>query len=230
MKLTADYHTHTVFSHGKGGVEDNIAAALGRGLETVGITDHSVAHFLYGIRRRRLADYMARIEDAKRAFADRIAVKSGIELNLTGLDGSVDMPRGHGFDIVIMGYHKAAVCRDLGTAWAFAAGRQAGKITQAYMRAIQRHRIDIVSHPGYGVPVSYGKLAQACADYGTLFEINDKHGELTEEALREAARTGVKFVVSSDAHQPAHVGLAPKALALCARAGIAGQIVNIAEG
>ena len=45
MKIIADYHTHTVHSHGTGSVDDNVEAALGRGLQTVGIADHSVAHF-----------------------------------------------------------------------------------------------------------------------------------------------------------------------------------------
>lgn len=231
MKLIADYHTHTVHSHGKGSVADNIEAALVRGLQTVGIADHSVGHALYGIKRRGLAQYIADIEDAKRHYDGRIEIRAGIELNITGLDGSLDMPEGIRFDTVIMGYHKAALPRDLRTAFAFLSPKhRAQQITQAYMSALQRNRIDIVAHPGYGVPVDYRKLAQACADYGTLFEINNKHTELTEEDLREAASTGVKFVLSSDAHDPAHVGLAPHALALVKRVDIpASRIVNISE-
>jgi len=232
MKLIADYHTHTVHSHGTGRVEDNVEAALQRGLQTVGIADHSIAHFTYGVKKRKIGDYLSCIENAKKKYNGRIDVKTGIELNLTGLDGSVDMPQGC-FDVLILGYHKAAVCRNLKTAWTFATGQffhHAGKITEAYMRAIQRHRITIVAHPGYGVPVDYRRLAQACADYGTLFEINNKHGELTIEDLQQAAMANVKFVISSDAHRPEHVGLAPNAIRLAQHAGIdPGRIVNITE-
>ncbi len=233
MKLIADYHTHTVHSHGTGRVEDNVEAAIKRGLDTVGISDHSVAHYLYGVKKHRLDDYVSCINKAKKAYKDRINIKTGIELNLTGLDGSVDMPRSCKFDVVILGYHKAAICRNLRTAWTFAAGScfgQAEKITDAYMRAVQRHHIDIVAHPGYGVPVDYRKLAGACADYGTLFEINNKHSDLSAENLNEAALTGVKFVISSDAHSPEHVGLAPNALQLVREAGIdPSRIVNVVE-
>jgi len=98
------------------------------------------------------------------------------------------------------------------------------------MRAIQKYRIDIVAHPGYGVPVNYAKLARACADYGVWFEINNKHGELAEQNLRDAAQAGVDFVVSSDAHRPEHVGLAQNALTLAQSAGIpADKIVNVTE-
>ena len=118
MKLFADYHTHTVFSHGKGSVEDNVKAAIKAGLETVGITDHSVGHVFYGIKKKRLDDYISEIERIKKKYEDSIEVRSGIELNLTGLDGSVDLPQGHKFDIVILGYHKGALCKDFKTVMA----------------------------------------------------------------------------------------------------------------
>ena len=54
LTLTADYHTHTRFSHGKGDIEDNVLAARALGLKTVGITDHGYGHMGYGIRRRDL--------------------------------------------------------------------------------------------------------------------------------------------------------------------------------
>lgn len=233
MRLKADYHTHTVHSHGTGSVADNVEAAIGQGLCAIGITDHSVAHVLYGVKKRRLSDYIACMEDAKRAYAGRIDVKTGIEMNLTGLDGSFDLPQGYAFDIVILGYHKLAMTKDVKTAWTFLGGRRFGlavEITQAYMRAIQKGHIDILSHPGYGVPVDYRMLAKACADYGTLFEINNKHADLTAELLHEAAGQGVQFVISSDAHSPQDVGLAPRALDLAQKAGLTpSQIVNVTE-
>lgn len=230
MKLIADYHTHTLHSHGTGSVEDNVEAALRCGLQTVGIADHSIAHIAYGVKKRKIGDYFSCINNAKRQFDGRIEVKAGIELNLIGLDGSVDMPQGE-FDILILGYHKTAVCRDLKTVWTFTRGKHyVDAITQAYMRAIQHHRITIVAHPGYGVPVDYRRLAQACADYGTFFEINNKHGELKSQDLQLAAMTNVTFVLSSDAHSPQHVGLVPNAMDIARRAGISpSRIANISE-
>ena len=232
MRLIADYHTHTVFSHGKGTVHDNVEAAVRRGLSAVGIADHSMAHLAHGIKKSGFPVYMSRLEEAKRSFSDRIEVKTGIELNLTGLDGSVDWPAGADFDMVILGYHKSAVVVDIRSAWTFHTGNRFGHvngITRAYMRAIQKQKIDIVAHPGYGVPVDYRMIAKACADYGTLFEISNKHTELTEEHLRTAAGEGARFVVSSDAHSPQKVGEVSQALALAIRAGIVDRIVNVME-
>ncbi|MFA5675037.1 MAG: PHP domain-containing protein [Christensenellales bacterium] len=231
MRLNADYHTHTVYSHGKGSVKDNVKAAIERGLETVGIADHCTANFMYGIKRRNIDKYIAEIDSVKRLYDGLIDIKTGIELNLTGLDGSVDMPCGKKFDIVIMGYHKAVIPRDFHTLFTFASARfWEEKITRAYMRAVQRNDIDILAHAGYGVPVNYEKVARACADYGTLFEINNKHGELTADNLRAAAGTSVRFVVSSDAHRPENVGLAQNALSLIEHAGLsADSIINVTE-
>jgi putative hydrolase len=188
---------------------------------------------MYGIRRRQVGYYLSCIARAKEKYAGRIEVRAGIELNLVGLDGSVDLPEGL-FDTVILGYHKAALCRDIKTMWTFATPRLAGradKITQAYVRAMQRQRISIISHPGYGVPVNTRLLAQACADYGVLFEINNKHGDLHPDDIAGAAATGARIVISSDAHSPGAVGLAPAALALAEKAGLGPEnIVNVTEG
>ena len=52
--------------------------------------------------------------------------------------------------------------------------------------------------------------------YTKLYE----HGELVVGDLQRAAQTKAEFVISSDAHTPAHVGLAPRAIELARRAGI----------
>ena len=39
-KMTFDYHTHTIFSHGKGTIADNVEAARSKGLKGIAITDH----------------------------------------------------------------------------------------------------------------------------------------------------------------------------------------------
>ena len=234
MKLFADYHTHTVFSHGTGGVDDNVKAALKAGLGTVGITDHSTANLAYGIKKGRLGQYIETIEAAKKRYAGRIDIKSGLELNLTGLDGSADIPKGYKFDILILGFHKSALPIDIKTAWTFFTGKCFGHIkaiTDAYMLAIQKRRINIISHPGYGVPVDYRMLGRACADYGTLFEINEKHPDLSAEDINAAASEGARFVISSDAHRPQDVGKVTRALALAKKAGLSmRQIANAREG
>ena len=48
MKILADYHTHTIYScgnnenrrHAKGTIEENVLAAIDKGLEVIGISEH----------------------------------------------------------------------------------------------------------------------------------------------------------------------------------------------
>ena len=46
-----DYHVHSVFSDGKSTIEQDIERAVAIGLEEIGISDHSFAHCLGGIKR-----------------------------------------------------------------------------------------------------------------------------------------------------------------------------------
>ena len=50
------------------------------------------------------------------------------------------------------------------------------------------------------------EVAKVARDYGTYLELNSKKTHLTDEQLYEVAKTGVKFVVNSDAHAPSRVG------------------------
>ena len=55
IKLYADYHTHTVYSHGTGSIMDNVMAARKKGLTEIAITDHGISHFAYGVRLKDIA-------------------------------------------------------------------------------------------------------------------------------------------------------------------------------
>ena len=49
----SDYHTHTVYSHGKGRIEDNVRAAIQRGLKVSGLQTTVPAIFI-GVKGKRL--------------------------------------------------------------------------------------------------------------------------------------------------------------------------------
>ena len=59
MILTADYHTHTPYSHGKNTVMENVAKAKEEGLKQLAISDHGFSHVVYGLRRGKLNSYIA---------------------------------------------------------------------------------------------------------------------------------------------------------------------------
>ena len=49
LRIFADYHTHTVHSHGRGTVEDNVKAAISANLRAIAITDHGPANLLVSV-------------------------------------------------------------------------------------------------------------------------------------------------------------------------------------
>ena len=54
MLLTGDYHTHTVYSHGKGTVLENAMQAKALGLKEIAITDHGFEQLAFGIKNKKM--------------------------------------------------------------------------------------------------------------------------------------------------------------------------------
>ena len=90
------------------------------------------------------------------------------------------------------------------------------------------NHIDILTHPGDKGPFDIEDIVKACADTGTLVEINDKHRHLTVDEIRVAAKYDVQFVIGSDAHVPEKVGSFEGPLARALEAGLdPARIVNL---
>ena len=111
-KLTADYHTHTryshgkMYAHGKGTVLENVAAASAKGLSELAITDHGPGHKFYGLKMGKLATMRADIEEAMREFPN-VKVLLGVEANIINTPNGLDIKKENlgKFDIVNAGYH-----------------------------------------------------------------------------------------------------------------------------
>ena len=83
MQLTADFHTHTPYSHGKNTIEENVAQAKELGLKQIGITDHGFAHMVFPVRRKELDFCKAECKAAARKYD--IDVLMGVEANITSV-------------------------------------------------------------------------------------------------------------------------------------------------
>ena len=66
MKLTADYHTHTVYSDGKNTFLENFRRAKELGLAEIGCTEHGFSHVFRGLKRRELPQYIRELREAER--------------------------------------------------------------------------------------------------------------------------------------------------------------------
>ena len=232
LKIVADTHTHTVHSHGTGTVEDNVKAAIALGLRRITISDHGPLHMCYNIKD--VEAYLRDIETVREAYKNDIEVLAGVEMNLLSSEGDVDFPEQwkDRFDVFLMGYHKLVRYKTLSDRFNMmlfkrSTEKAVERNTQAYLNAMDRYPIDIIVHPGYGLPVDLLRLAEYAAKKGVVLEINAKHPEFTPEELSACAKTGVKFSVGSDAHSPGRVGDFLPALKKAEAAGItAEQVIN----
>ncbi|GHU61107.1 phosphoesterase [Clostridia bacterium] len=240
-QLLSDLHTHTVYSHGKGSVEDNIRAALDLGIRTIGIADHGPGHLGFGVPRKKLTEQKAEIRALRLKYPD-VEILFGVEANIIATEAGIDIkPQEFSyFDFVCAGWHYGAMdgLSPGGIASTLAnlarsrveqaSQRQIKRNTDMIVHALEHDQIKFLTHPGDKAPVDLLEIAAVCARTGTLIEINTSHMSLTAEDLRMMMLTDVRFIVNSDAHTPDRVGDFLPALALIAEAGIGMErVVNL---
>jgi putative hydrolase len=241
MRITADLHTHTVFSHGDGTIEANVLAARSRGISRIGITDHGPGHVGYGVRRWNFAKMREEIERLSALYTD-MEILFGIEANIVNASGTLDVlpaefPK---FDYVIAGYHYGAIggnplanaitaAKNVAQAKSgVATKRQIRLNTRNVVRALEKNDIKILTHPGDKAPVDLLEIAVACAGTDTLVELNTHHMSLSAEDVKTMALAPVKFIISSDAHTPSRVGDFVSAVNLAREAELdMSRIVNL---
>ena len=236
-RLAFDLHTHTTYSHGKGSIEDNVRAAIERGLSHIAITDHGPGHLFYGVKRDAIAEMRKEI-DMLNAKYPKIMIQLSVEANIINKGNHLDvMPEEFElFDFVIAGYHYGLPGGYCVRNWLWNKGLKVGerrlmnKNTDMTIKALYENNIAILTHPGDKGPFEMRPIAEACADTDTLMEISTWHDHLTVEELKIAAQTDAQFIINSDAHHPTRIGDFEGGLERAFEAGIdLSRIVNLRE-
>ncbi len=219
MKLSADYHTHTTYSHGKGSILDNALAAKQNGLAEIGISDHGFAHPAFGLTKRKVPKMRVECDDASAKTGVKVLL--GIESNIIGEDGSVDLTpdRYEYFDIFLAGIHKFVKFKFKSVFNLFIPDmvystfnkKQVStslikRNTNAFINVIKNNPVDVITHLNFCCYADAVEVAKAAADYGTYIELNSKKVHLTDEEIYGVLKTDARFVISSDAHSPNRVG------------------------
>ena len=218
MKLTADYHTHTPYSHGKNTVAENAARAKELGLSAVAITDHGFSHVMFGVKHKAVPKMIEECRAAEKETG--IRVLAGMECNIRGVSGLTcfreeDLPK---FDIFLAGIHVMASYEtwpDYRLGWqswwlTLFHGKPSERLvrdtTKAYINTIKRNPVDIITHLNFQCFADAVEVAKCCRDYGTYLEISSKKEHLSDEELDKVVQTGVRFVINSDAHSVDRIG------------------------
>lgn len=241
MQIFGDYHTHTIYSHGKGTIRENVEAAIARGLREIAITDHGPGHMLYGVKRENFKKMRQEIDDLNEEYKE-IKILLGVEANIISLDGHIDLnDEILGLvDMVSAGFHFGAKTKTLKDGWflyvsnklTFGSSKLKSKArdrnTKAMVNAINNNKINLITHPGAKIDVDVIEVARAAGKRDTALEINSHHGHLSIEELREVMNEKVKFMVNSDAHTKDDVGNVQAGIDRAVEVGLEKkQILNI---
>lgn len=221
MALVADYHTHTKYSrnnHGKGTIEENVRVAYEKGLRQIAITDHGFNQKMYGVRRTDISKIKKEIEDAIECYP--IEVLLGVEANIISSQGDLDIvPEDYEIlDIVLCGFHRLVKSTSakqqrkfilkniMCEAFHHTSKKQIERNTNAYINAMRKYDIDILTHLNHGCKVDVEKVARVAKETNTYIELNGKRLGLTDAEILKCYNLGCKFVINSDAHSPNRVG------------------------
>ncbi|NLW46460.1 MAG: PHP domain-containing protein [Firmicutes bacterium] len=239
----ADYHTHTVYSHGSGTILDNVKAASIKGLEEVGIADHGPANWghIGSTSLRVFEEIIDEVKEIQTQF-DQLKILAGTEANIISYQGELDVPleMQRKLDQVLAGFHVSIRPKSLEDGVKFLTQWTLGKLskkqktkarndnTKAIVAAVYNNEIDIITHPGLNISIDTPELARACVKMDTALEINAGHGIKSVEFIRAAAREGAKFAIGSDAHTPENVGKLETGVKAAQSAGLSpDQIINV---
>lgn len=230
MAIWGDYHTHSVYSHGKGTVEDNVKRAAELGLKEIGITDHGICDYPNNLPPDEVNDFLFDINECREKYPD-INIYAGIEANLISNDGRMDITdeQQEKLDYIICGYHSVRIMMvnpaDLFTMFlpniiTKNSAKRIVKNTEAYIKSMRGYRVAIIAHPLKNIKCDLKALGEAALEFGVHIEVNDKNLELGPADFETLMKTGCRLIINSDAHAVEKIGQMPTAFAASRAAGV----------
>lgn len=227
MKILADYHTHTTYSHGKGSIEDNVKAAISKNLKTIGISDHGYKHLTYGVKYDNIARMKEEINQLNEKYKE-IEILLGIEANILDNKGNIDIDDNISniVDYVMAGYHFGSKPTNIKGGFNHALNyTKLTKYTidyntEAVINAMKNNNIFVITHPGDKGPVNIIEVAKVAKKTNTNLEINSHHDHLNVSQLKEIKSIENTFIIGSDAHNPKDIANFVEAIKTAQKANI----------
>lgn len=220
--LRGDLHDHTDLSgDGRDALAVLVAAAADRGLEYLAITDHAEDLRINGVGREAMLAQRRELRQLESQRGD-IRLLHGAELNI-GPDGGLDYDRDFraGFDWLVASVHSHF---DL----------DVDRQTERLLRAMHEPAVTAIGHLSGrligrrpGITFDLDRVLDAAVETGTAIEINAALPRLdaTVEVIREGARRGVTFVISTDTHAVGDLDRARYGVRQARRAGLRAEAV-----
>jgi DNA polymerase (family X) len=198
--LRGTFHNHTTYSDGRATLEEMLTAAKERGLEYIGISDHSkVAAYAGGLTEDRVEMLRAEIDSLRERFAP-MRIFFGTEADILG-DGEIDYgPKTlAGFDFVVASVHSNFKMPER-------------EMTARMVCALENPYVTFLGHmtgrlllAREGYAVDHEQIFKAAVRNGVIIEINGNPRRLDVDwrHMQRAAELGVIFSIHPDAHSVA---------------------------
>jgi DNA polymerase (family 10) len=196
--IRGDLHSHTTASDGRNSINEMAEAAIAKGYQFLGVTDHSKSQVIAnGLTTERLLAHVKNIRKANEKYKGQIRLFAGCEVDILA-DGSMDYPDEilAQLDFVIGSPH-------------ISLKQDEKKATDRIKRAIQNRFVNIIGHPTgrlinsrEGLPLRFDELFPLAAANGTALEINAGYPrlDLNDINARAAVSAGCKISINTDAH------------------------------
>ena len=222
--IRGDLQMHTSATDGKGTIEDMAHAARALGYEYIAITDHSKrVTMALGLDAKRLREQWKAI-DAWNASSRGFTILRSVELDILE-NGKLDLPD----DVLADADYVVATIH-------YGLNQGEKELTRRLVGAAEHPWVDAIGHPtgrlvGKREPYAFDfeALCRSCAATGCLLELNGhpERMDLPDTLAAAGKQHGVRFVLSTDSHQPGNLPFMKYAVYLARRAGLeAADILN----
>ncbi len=223
-QIRGDLHMHTTSSDGKSTLREMAEAAAALGYEYIAITDHSKALAMAnGLDEHRAVEFAKQVRELNQEGLP-LHVFSGLECDIMR-DGEMDLSEDAlaELDWVVGSVHSLM-------------NQDENEMTERLLRAVESPSLRVLGHPTGRLllhrepyPFRFDQVAAAASARGVLMEINasPERLDLSPPLIRSAKAKGCRFVISTDAHQPAHLHNMPYGVAMARRGWlVAADVLN----
>ncbi|MFL5341051.1 MAG: DNA polymerase/3'-5' exonuclease PolX [Gemmataceae bacterium] len=198
------FHNHTTASDGHATLEEMAQAAKKLGFEYLGIADHSQSlNIANGLSPARVQQQHEQI-DALNAKLKGIKLLKGTEVDILE-DGGLDFPDKvlETFDYVVVSVHTLF-------------NQPEDVMTNRIIQAVRHPLVTMLGHATgrlllrrEGYKVNLDRVIEACAEAGTMIEINAQPTRLDLDWVycKRAKSLGIPLVINPDAHSTGELAL-----------------------
>lgn len=203
--IRGDLHVHTLHSDGNNTLEEMVGEAGRRGLEYVGITDHSKSEYVArGMDEARFQKYSKEIDDFNEKSGSKVKVLKSAETDILK-DGSLDFSNKA---LDEMDYVLASIHTSL--------NMSKDEMTKRVIKCMESGRMNIFAHPTdrlinerAPIQLDLDKVFEAARENNVVMEIDSfpSRLDLNDENIFRARKYGLKFSVDTDSHRTGHMDL-----------------------